>query len=371
MPELPKMYPVWADAENRRLFGMDNDEEGALWFSSGIPKLHRYQPRTGEIDTIPLPEGHGGSECVCVGGKVYLLPQANPRITIYQVAEDRVVQVDKPFLEANIWNGRKDLERGLIYMSERSRPCLVVWDVEDDRGDLFPYPEAGSLPSIRETGWPDRLAVFDVPGDPYLPRRRVYFDPDERCFVAEDTEPIPPLRPGTEDEAERYLIHFRAPGSTYPHIREARLICLDRLTGERRERELPGWGTEFGFVGGGSFYKGWQLNPVDTYRTSYKYDERTGKMTPLVENPHLGTDGLPYHFLNWLMAYHPETDTFDRLLLDVPEGRYPQLCYSKVVGDQLYFTANDIWSKEKGRSLGASEGPVGQVMVLQSHPLEK
>lgn len=178
MPELPKMHPIWVNDENRRLFGIGDDEEGSLWFSSGLPKLLRYHPRTGAIATIPLPENHGGSQCVCVSGKVYVLPQANPRMTIYRVAEERMIQVEKPFPEANIWNGSVDRERGLIYLPERSRPCLVVWDVEAERGEPFPYPEAGALPSIRATDWPERLEVFPIPADPSAPPRRVYFDPE-------------------------------------------------------------------------------------------------------------------------------------------------------------------------------------------------
>ena len=50
-------------------------------------------------------------------------------------------------------------------------------------------------------------------------------------------------------------------------------------------------------------------------------------------------------------------------------SRYPQLCYNMPVGEHLYITANDIWSAEKGRPLGSIEGPVGQLMVLQSHPV--
>jgi hypothetical protein len=70
------------------------------------------------------------------------------------------------------------------------------------------------------------------------------------------------------------------------------------------------------------------------------------------------------------LAYHPESDTFSYLIPDVPKDRYPQLCYNHVARGELYITSNDIWSKEKGRPLGAVEQTVGQVMVLQSHPVE-
>jgi hypothetical protein len=356
MPSLPKMYPVWVEAQNRRVFGIGDDERGTLWFSGGLPKLHRYWPRTGKIDTMSVPENKGGSQCICVAGKVYILPQTQPKITIYRVAEDEMRQVDKPFPEANIWHGQADHERGLIYLSDRSRPCLVVWDVEAEQGEVFPYPEAGTLPSVRSGDWPERWAVFPVPGEG--PARRAYFDPETRRFVAEDSEEIPPLRPGTE--GQRYLVAYR----------DGRMTRLDRQTGERYERAVPGWEETFGFIGGGVFWRGWQLNCLGSgYTGSYRYDERTGAFIPQRENPHLGVDGHPYHFMDRFLAYHPESDTFDTLVPDVPEGRYPQLCYSKVVGDHFYITSNNIWSAEKGRALGAVETPVGQLMVLQSHPM--
>jgi hypothetical protein len=187
--------------------------------------------------------------------------------------------------------------------------------------------------------------------------------------VAEDSEPIPPVRPGTEDLAERYVVLYRTTKPEGGHLDDARLIRLDRETGERYERSIPGWNEEFGFIGGGVFYRGWQLNNLSTSRHNFRYDERTGEYIPLVEEPYKGVDGDPYHFMNRFLAYHPESDTFDLLFPDVPDDRYPQLCYNMPVGEHLYITANDIWSTEKGRPLGSIEGPVGQLMVLQSHPV--
>lgn len=367
MPTLPKMHPVWVDAENTRVYGMDHDEERSIWFTGSLAKLHRYWPKAGKMETIPIPGDHGGSQCICAGGKVYVLPQLHPKITVYDVAAGRVRLLDKPFPEANIWWGHKDARGELLYLQDRSRPCLAVWDVAEDRCEVFSYPAAGTLPSIREADWPERLEACWVAGEPT--GYRVYFDPEVRRFVAEDREAIPPVRPGAE--AERYIVNYRAPGSTHPDIEGARLIRIDRRTGERYERDVPGWDQVFGFVGGGVFWRGWQLNCLSTYARGYQYDEKTGKYNQVKENPDIGVDGLPYHFMNRFIAYHPESDTFDFLVPDAPGDRYPQLCYNHVMDGELYITANDIFSKEKGRPLGAVERPVGQLMVLQSHPTER
>ena len=357
MPTLPKMHPVWTDAENTRVYGMDHDDAKSIWFTGSLDKLHRYWPKQGKMETIPIPGDHGGSQCLCAGGKVYVLPQLHPKITVYDVAAGRVRLLDKPFPEANIWWGNKDEKQGLLYLQDRSRPCLAVWEVDGDRFEVYSYPEAGALPSVLETDWPDRLHACWVAGE--TGGYRVYFDPEVRRFVAEDQEAIPPLRPGAE--AERYIVNYR----------EGRLTRLDRQTGERYERAVPGWDKVFGFVGGGVFWRGWQLNNLSTYARGYQYDERTGKYNQVKENPNIGVDGQLYHFMNRFIAYHPESDTFDFLVPDVPADRYPQLCYNHVMDGELYITSNDIFSKEKGRALGAVEGPVGQLMVLQSHPTER
>jgi hypothetical protein len=293
-----------------------------------------------------------------------------PKITLYEVAEDRVTLLDKPFPEASLWWGHTDTAHGLLYLPERSRPCLIVWDVEEEAGEVFSYPEAGVLPSVSETGWPARLEVFTAPGEERP--RRVYFDPEVRRFVAEDQEEFPPLRPGTG--GERYIVSYN----------DGRMVRLDRKTGERYERAVPGWGETLAFIGGGVFYEGWQLNNLGTgYSKHYRYNRRTNAFTPLKEEElnsgefqegevrrALETvDGHPHHFMDRFLAYHPESDTFDFLVPDVPKDRYPQLCYNHVMDNELYITANDIFSKEKGRALGAIENPVGQVMVLQSHPV--
>ena len=347
------MYPVWVDAKNTRVYGMDVDECGALWFTGSLSVLHRYNPESGQIHTFSIPDNHGGSQCLCAGGKVYVLPQTNPMITVYDTVMERVYKIDKPFLEANLWYGHADKARNVLYMPERSRPCLVVWDVETEEGEVLEYPAPGVLPDIREVDWPERLETFAVPRNDDV-QRRVYYDPDSRGFLAEDSRRVPPSRPGAR--AEPFVVSYS----------DGRLGRLDRRTGERYERDVPGWKEDFGFIGGGVFYGGWQLNNLSTYDSGFRYDEKTGDYIQQKEDPHIGVDGLPYHFMDRFIAYHPESDTFDLLIPDVPRSRYPQLCYNKVADGHLYITANDIWSEEKQRPLGAVENPVGQLMVLQT-----
>src|SRR3954471_24171864 len=99
----PPMYPVYVDAKNTRVYGIGDDPEGALWFAGSCPLLHRYWPRQGRIESFDIPEKHGGSQCLWAAGKVFVLPQVQPSMTVYHVAEGRVAQLEKPFPEANLW----------------------------------------------------------------------------------------------------------------------------------------------------------------------------------------------------------------------------------------------------------------------------
>jgi hypothetical protein len=353
------MHAVYVEAENTRLYGIDHDPEGALWFTGSRPILHRYWPRQGRIESFEIPPQHGGSQCLWAAGKVFILPQIQPRMVVYDVAAGRGRHLEKPFPEANLWYGRSDPQRSLLMLDERSRPCLALLDADTEQWQVEPYPVAGALPDIREIQWSDALVSCFVPQEPE--RRWVFLDPDARRFVAEYRGAYEPVRPGTETTAPRYVVRYA----------DGRMTRTDRLTGEVHTRDIPGWGTEFGFIGGGVFWRGWQLNNLSTYANTYRYDERTGQYIQLREDPDRGVDGHPYHFMDRFLAYHPESDTFSQLIPEVPEGRYPQLCYNHVAGDELYITSNDIWSPEKGRPLGATEGPIGQVMVLQSHPVER
>lgn len=354
----PKMYPVYVDAENTRVYGIDHDPEGNLWFAGSRSLLHRYRPREGRIESFAIPPDHGGSQCLWAGGKVFILPQVQPRMVVFDVATTKASHLEKPFPEANLWYGHADKEGSLLLLTERSRPCLALLDAITQQWQVEPYPEAGALPDIAAIEWAESLIPYNVPGE--TPTRRVFFDPDARRFVAEHRGPTEPVRPGTEGATPRYTVSYT----------DGVMTRRDRHTGAVHQRDVPGWGTVFGFIGGGVFWRGWQLNCLSTYANTYRYDEQTGTYTQLRDDPNTGVDGHPYHFMNRFLAYHPESDTFSYLIPDVPEDRYPQLCYNHVVGDELYITSNDIWSAEKGRAAGAIEGPIGQVMVLQSHPAE-
>jgi hypothetical protein len=351
------MYPIYVSAENTRLYGIDDDPEGALWFAGSRPLLHRYWPRQGHIESFAIPPEHGGSQCLWAAGKVFVLPQVQPRMVVYDVAAGKPAHLEKPFPDANLWYGKADKQRSLLLLPERSRPCLALLDAATERWQTEPYPEAGALPDIGDVAWGEALIPYTVPGE--TPPRRVFLDPDARRFVAEHRGPHAPVRPGSEATAPRYTVSYA----------DGVMTRRDRHTGAVHQRDVPGWGKVFGFIGGGGCWRGWQLNCLSTYANTYRYDEKTATYIQLRDDPNTGVDRHSYHFMDRFLAYHPESDTFSYLVPEVPPDRYPQLCYNHIVGDELYITSNDIWSREKGRPLGAIEGPIGQVMVLQSHPV--
>src|SRR5262245_20010061 len=110
------MNLVTLEARNTRLYGMDHDPEGTIWFTGSLPVLHRYRPREGQIDSFSIPERHGGSQCLWAAGKVFILPQTEPRMVVFDVASGESRYLPKPFPEANLWYGRADKERSLLLL---------------------------------------------------------------------------------------------------------------------------------------------------------------------------------------------------------------------------------------------------------------
>ena len=198
---------------------------------------------------------------------------------------------------------------------------------------------------------------------------RVYgidVDPDGKLWFT-GSLPVP------STDGEYFEATYRTTHPDGSFLAEGRVIRLHRRTGIQDERPIPGYGQEFTFIGAGIFFRGWQLSCLSTYRQTYSYDPASDGFSPRpgATDLDIGIDGHPYHFMDRFLAYHPISDTFDILAPDVGPDRYPQMCYRKVVGDHLYITANEIWSREKGRPLGAVEMLVGQLLLLQSHPVEE
>jgi streptogramin lyase len=73
-----RLHVVPTTLKSYRLLAMSKDEAGFIWAGSIHQAIHRYDPRTGKVETIPLPCKATASACICVGDKVYILGQSHP-----------------------------------------------------------------------------------------------------------------------------------------------------------------------------------------------------------------------------------------------------------------------------------------------------
>ena len=77
------LHVVTTPIQSYRLLSMSMDDDGFIWAGAIHRVMHRYDPRTGAVETIPLPFDAVVCSCICVGDKVYVLGQSYPRLVIY------------------------------------------------------------------------------------------------------------------------------------------------------------------------------------------------------------------------------------------------------------------------------------------------
>ena len=56
-----QLHPVPVQVNANRLLGMSMDEDGVIWAGSFDKAVHRYDPRTGKVESIPRPSQNTSS----------------------------------------------------------------------------------------------------------------------------------------------------------------------------------------------------------------------------------------------------------------------------------------------------------------------
>src|SRR5437763_549886 len=88
-----ELHVVPVPIKSYRLLAMSLDNDGFIWTGSIHRVIHRYDPRTGAVETVPLPYDSSASQCTCVGSKVYVLGQSYSRLIVY----DRIAKTFREF----------------------------------------------------------------------------------------------------------------------------------------------------------------------------------------------------------------------------------------------------------------------------------
>ena len=339
-----KLHVVETPIRSYRLLSMSMDDKGWIWAGSIHRVIHRYDPRTADVQTIPLPYDCAASSCICAGTKVYVLGQRYPKLIIYDRASDEFREIPYPSSRPDVWYGTEPIAGRHLYLFDRAANGVVKWDVRSDTPTLikFPYP----APSPSAGHYERRDGAVWCRLWEYPPAGRYQPVGLARLDVVQDRFAGWWQFPGTDDALEPYS----DPATTFfvPYTLEGKIIPFDHQARRWcRFLNVPHYGERFAFMGG----------PV-------KHGSRYYFTLSTYDGDDVGCDGQPYHFLNAILEFDPRSRRFELLTLDVP-GRYYQVAYLLSAAGQLYATGSNI--REPDGSL--NRGRRGEVVVWQSHAI--
>jgi streptogramin lyase len=323
-----------------RLLAMSMDADGCIWAGSIHHVLHRFDPRTGKVENIPLPAGGNVSSCICVGDKVYLLGQAYPKLLVYQRKTAEFREHAYPSPRADVWYGTDSPDGRHIYLFDRAVSGVIKWDTHSETGTVIPYPFASPLPSSGRFAIDDHAlwcASWDFTTGQYIPVGIARLDMTTDQFTS--------WHPFPEDDTD--LAEFTNAQTTffYPETLQGKLRPFDWQT--RRWAKaivVPRFHELFSFIGLATVHRGRWIFSLSTYNGT-----------------ELGCDGKPYHFCNGLLEFDPVARTFAFPQLQ-SEGRYYQVAYTLSARDHFFATGSNI--READGSL--NQARAGEVVFWQT-----
>ena len=305
-----------------RLLAMSMDADGQIWAGSIHRRLHRYDPRTGAVETIPVPYEATVCSCLCVGEKVYILGQAYPRLIIYDRSNGpgKFRELAYPSERPDVWYGTGPVGGRHLYLFDRGSAGVIKWDTHTDTGKAIPYPYDTPLPSGGRYEPRDGAVwcwLWDFAGGQYKPVGLARLDAASDRFTGwwkfpEDTAD---LRPFTEP-ADTFFLPHSLRGKVVPFDFKEKRWC--------RPLDVPGFGERFGFMGGPVGHGGRHYFSLSTY-----------------DGDDTGCDGKPYHFCNAILEFDPHARRFEFLTLEA-EGAYYQIAYSLSAGGEFFATGTNI-----------------------------
>src|SRR5215204_1448066 len=99
------LHVVHPGIKSYRLLSMSMDDEGFIWCGSIHRVVHRYDPRAGAAETIPMPYDSSAASCICAGAKVYILGQNYAKLIIYDRKARAFSERAYPSPKPDVWYG--------------------------------------------------------------------------------------------------------------------------------------------------------------------------------------------------------------------------------------------------------------------------
>src|SRR4051794_38959143 len=180
-----QLHVVPVPLKSYRLLAMTMDDDGFIWTGSIHRAVHRYDPRTGAVETIKLPYDSSAASCLCAGSKVYVLGQGYPRLIIYDRATKQFREAAYPSAKPDVWYGAAAGDPHVLYLFDRGTVGVIRWDTRTDTGRVIPWPYPTLVPSggrfePRDGGlW---CYAWDFAGGQYKPVGIARLDPKADKF---------------------------------------------------------------------------------------------------------------------------------------------------------------------------------------------
>ncbi|GEM_PF-3360102 len=337
------LHIVPTPIKSYRLLSMSMDDDGFIWTGSIHRVVHRYDPRTGKVESIPLPFQATANACMCVGKKVYILGQTYPKLIIYDRTAKNFNEAAYPSAKPNVWYGTEAHDDRHIFLFDRGGAGVIKWDTHRDQGKAIPWPYKVPFPGggTYETDKAIWCGVWELTGS-YQPFGLARLDIEKNEFTG--YFPFPKndagLKPYT-DPATTLFLPYSLKGKIVPFDFKAKRWC--------QFLDVPQYGKLFGFMGGPIPHKGRYYFSLSTYN---------GTAT--------GCDGKPYHFCNAILEFDPQTRRFEFLTLAVKNAYY-QIAYMLSAKGEFFATGSNI--REKDGTLNRDRS--GEVVFWQTRKPEK
>ncbi len=317
-----QLYIVPTPIKSYRLLGMTMDEDGFIWAGAIHGYIHRYDPRTGSVETFTLPDKSYACHCICANRKVYILGEDYPNLVILD-RDTRAFRVvpypvsNKP----NVWYGTELVDDRHIYLFDRGGGGVIQWDTRSDTGTAFHFPYEGPQPGGGEYVPADGaiwLKVWDFADGKYIPKGLARFDTATQkytgwCPFPKDDTGLQPYG----DPAATLFLPRTLEGKLMPFDWKARRFC--KWIDVPRYREL------FGFFGG-----------------PWPHGEKLCFSLSTYMGEDLGFDGQPHHFVNAFMEFDPRGGEFKFHQIKVSPDTYHQISYMLSAGGNFFATCTNI-----------------------------
>lgn len=333
-----QLHAVPTPIKSYRLLSMSMDDDGFIWAGATHRVMHRYDPRTAAVDTIPLPFDAVVCSCICAGDKVYVLGQSYPRLVIYDRKAKRFTEAAYPSPKPDVWYGTRAGDGRHLVLFDRGVVGVIRWDTQTDRGEAVAWPYTAPVPSGGRYEPRDDAVwcqVFDFAGGSYVPLGMARLDvagPGGPRFSGYYPYPADDagLAPFADPDAT-FFVPLTLKGKLVPFDFKARRWC--------RFLDVPGFGRRFGFIGLGTHHRRRWYFSLSTYNGT-----------------DVGCDGRPYHFCNSLLEFDPAARTFEFPAIEAA-GAYYQVAYTLSAGDEFFATGSNIREAD-GRLNQARQGEV-------------